>query len=64
MYQDDILREVWRAKDTLADEYARDPDAYWATLRRVAGAWKRRSAKSPRRALRKNLPRKHAPVRD
>jgi hypothetical protein len=64
MYQDDVLREVWRAKDKLAAEYARDPDAYWANLRRLAEAWKKRTAKSPRGVLRKISVRKNAPVRN
>ena len=42
MYEDEILREVWRVKDKLAAEYARDPDAYWAKLRQIGQAWKKR----------------------
>jgi hypothetical protein len=42
MYEDEILREVWRVKDKLAAEYARDPNAYWAKLRQIGREWKRR----------------------
>ena len=37
MYEDEILRELWKVKDELSKEYARDPAAYWAELRRLEG---------------------------
>jgi|WetSurMetagenome_2_1015567.scaffolds.fasta_scaffold815141_1 hypothetical protein len=61
MYQDDVLRETWRIKDQLADEYARDPDAYWAKLRQISETWKRRGGgatarPTPRRTAKRPHP--------
>ena len=46
MYKDEILQEVWQVKSKIAEEYARDPDAYWAKLRQLGIEWKKRGAKS------------------
>jgi hypothetical protein len=61
MYEDDILREVWRVKDKLAAEYARNPDAYWDKLRQISQAWKSRGGdtatrRNPRRASKRSRP--------
>jgi hypothetical protein len=51
MYEDEILREVWRVKDKLAREYERDPKAYWEKLRQIGQEWKKQAKGSGRRKV-------------
>jgi hypothetical protein len=39
------MREIWRVKDKHAAEYARDPKAYFAKIRRIERNWVRRGGK-------------------
>jgi hypothetical protein len=64
MYEDEILRETWRVKEQLGEEFSRDPKAYWAKLRRIGRAWKTRTkdAVTPTRKSTKRIGAKSAQV--
>ena len=63
MYEDEILREVWRVKDKLSAEYERDPKAYWAKLRQIGQEWKKQAEGSgSRKVIHRSRKRVHKKV--
>jgi hypothetical protein len=61
MYEDEILQELWKVKEKLSEEYARDPKAYWQKLRDIGEKWENRHTKSTVSRKSAKLVKKSAP---
>jgi len=61
MYEDEVLRELWKTKDALSREYTKDPNAYLNRLREIERAWmqmgEKLAAPRPTRAKKRSVSR-------